>query len=83
MFATHMSTSDKQYPIAKMSDASEKPQANVHCPQQWPFAFLTNLAKEATRHETKNLVPTNDQAEDNWEAVARAHVLGTPVPEEE
>ncbi len=62
MFATHMSTSDKQYPMAKMSDASEKPQANVHCPQQWPFAFLTNLAKEATRHETKNLVPTNDQA---------------------
>ena len=62
MFATHMSTSDKQYPIAKMSDAPEKPQANVHCPHQWPFAFLTNLAKEATRHETKNLVPTNDQA---------------------
>ena len=23
--------------------------------------------------ETKNLVPTNDQAEDNWEAVAREH----------
>ena len=35
MFATHTSTSDKQYPIAKMSDASEKPQANVHCPHQW------------------------------------------------